>query len=346
MQIKKISYQPLIFAFTGLLLIWSCTKDEDFAGSGVFFSDTIPSEIIHDVVFNSKDEMWILGSAFDPEADLPPWSSYLPFKMQLIKRSSNGFQVYDRIPNLNSIQFDKSDRLLGLQNKSIQIFKNEGFIAFKTPDLPENAGLNSMVIDDFNRIWVAGANAGISMFDGDEWKSYTRDNSVLSDNSIMFLATNGSSVWGLTEGQEEIFEILDGQMKLLSFEKDTALTQTFYFMEADPDGNLWFAGQNNIFVMSPRGFNVDRTVAERISSNLQEPFSIRKIKVDKKGNLFVLYITNNTTERKIIKVGKTGKIEDINIPTDAAGHHIYTMSFDSKNQLWIGTTRGVFKIEN
>ncbi len=343
---NKVSFQPLIAAVTGLLFIWSCSKDEDFTGSEILFSDTIPSEIIHEVVFNSTDEMWILGSAYDPEANLPPWSSMLPFKMQLIKKSSNGFKVYDHIPGLNSIHFDKTDRLLGLRNKSIQIFKNEEFSAFSTPDLSENAGLNSMVIDDFNRIWVAGVNAGISMYDGEEWITYTRDNSVLSSNSIMFLTTNGSSVWGLTEAQEEIFEISDGQMKLLSIEKNTESTQMFYFMEGDSHGNLWFASQNNIFLMTPPGFNVDGPVVDEVSSNLREPFSIRKIKVDKKGNLFVLYIANNWSERKIIKVSKTGEIEDVNIPADATGHDIYTLSFDSKNQLWIGTTGGVFQIEN
>lgn len=137
----KITYHQIVYVFAGLLCIYSCSKDEDFAESGVFLSDTIPSEIIHDVVFNSADEMWILGSAYDPEADLPPWSSHLPFKMQLIKKSSNGFQVFDRILNLNTIRFDKSDQLLGLGNKGIHVFKKNEFITCNVPNLAENAGL-------------------------------------------------------------------------------------------------------------------------------------------------------------------------------------------------------------
>ena len=203
-----------------------------------------------------------------------------------------------------------------------------------------------MVIDDFNRVWVSGVNAGILMFNGDEWKSYTKDNSILSSNSISFLTTNGSSVWGLTENQQEFFEISDEQMKLLAFNKDNESTQMFYFMEADSDGNLWFASQNTIFVMSSLAVGADRAVVVPVSNNFQEPFSIRNIKADNKENLFVLYNANNTTERKILKIRKTGEIENVSIPSDAKGYDIYTMSFDSNNQLWIGTTTGVFKIEN
>jgi ligand-binding sensor domain-containing protein len=334
-----------LFSFFLSVVLFGCSQDEDELSSNVSMSDTIPCEIIHDVAFNSADDLWILGYSYDPEAKIPAYSSMLPFKTQLVKKKHKHYLLYDRIPKAKAMHFDKADHLLILCLKNLMVFREGVFTVHSEFQLADDVHFTSFVIDDLNQLWLAGYGTGIYKYDGTEWNVYNTENSALPENSIHSLTTNGKTVWAMTLSKNEIIEIKNNQMIVHPLPQEVYANHSFYFMEADIKGTLWLTSENRIFALN-KAININTDEINNRLHQLDEAISIRRIKADQIGNVYVLCASgSNRKERYIIKITGDLQIQNIEIPQHLRSNVVYAMAFDSENNLWIATPEGMVRFD-
>lgn len=191
---------------------------------------------------------------------------------------------------------------------------------------------------------------GLSQFENNEWKNIPYEE-VLEAKSISHIKINpnnpnevyaSSMINGLLKIENKIPAILYGQNNstLLGTLGDNSIR--IFGSEFDSQGNFWF-----VQTSTDKGLNRLTTAGQFQSFDLSEiisnPFAERglnNIAITREGNIFMASSTNGligfnpTTNQfgRIVEDLGSGNLPDINVRAVAV---------DNRNQVWIGTLRGL-----
>ncbi|MCK4976531.1 MAG: hypothetical protein KAS36_06340 [Anaerolineales bacterium] len=201
------------------------------------------------IAIDSFDKVW-LGtcsggvSVFDGEN----WESYT---------TRNSGLANDRV---NSIAFDSSDRIW-IGSYGVSVFDGETWKSYTT----KNSGLladsvYTIAIDSSDRVWIGTRRKqlmnwptpggfkdadGVSVFDGENWESYTTQNSDLVDDRHTTIAIDSSDrVWiGTYKG----VSVFDGENWVtLTEENSGILNKDVSVIVSDKKGFMWIGTRDGI----------------------------------------------------------------------------------------------------
>ncbi len=191
---------------------------------------------------------------------------------------------------------------------------------------PALSGVRAMAIDQSNHIWIGTVTSGIFVWDGEQWKNYTTNNSGLISNSIRVIAIDdyGKAWIGHTDNGISIF---DGEkwsyLNHESYTLDLSKGQTVREISFDPDGRLWIGRSNGIDI-----FYGDSLVSYDDTNSDLTHKSINAIGFDSSGNAWI---------------GSQGGLDkfDGKFWLNQEKGLIYTIEVDSYDDIWVGSENGI-----
>jgi ligand-binding sensor domain-containing protein len=233
------------------------------------------------------------------------------------------------------------------------------------PNGPNSNQFASVAVDPNGKIWCASGSAagrGFYRLDGDEWKSFTAQNSPLPFDYVwkVSLGCDGS-VWASTYGRGIVevppgadavdsTKIYGANVGMVGVPND----QSFIVpstVACDGQGNLWTsivipANSRVLAVRTPGGSW--RTLPLLINGipagSLADPPVDRALAVDASDNLWTIVRTAGL--KGVVCMGNRGRIDSVALfhITSANGlpsDDIRTIVIDKENDVWVGTDHGI-----
>jgi|GEM_PF-1552770 len=133
--------------------------------------------------------------------------------------------------------------------------------------IPSNY-VQSLAVDNNNRLWVGTMDEGIGTFDGITWDYYNSSNSIVSDDICDIEITENGEVWA-AGSNIGVFKFDGENWKQVTIPGATGSNKFYNDIEVDSQGNVWIGTS---FGLCQIGYSGDTTLFKTsnsgISSNL------------------------------------------------------------------------------
>ncbi|MFQ5602032.1 MAG: two-component regulator propeller domain-containing protein [bacterium] len=266
--------------------------------------------------------------------------------------------------SLNDISAFKADDLgnvwIGRKDKGLAKINFE----FNPPDWqlfetnsPASNNFKGLALDAKNRLWCASQGGGIHMWDGQNWRNWSRNDDLKSDDQRTVLVDSSGRIWfGSWGGGITIFEEASDNFTISKIDttdgilagSDTPAFVLITNLIADRHGNIWIVNRqaNNARVLA---VNTPDNRYQYFSSTFQEigtPF-IMTMEIDNADRVWI-----GTEDRgiKVIDYGSTlfDKNDDdysqgLNTSEGLFSNKITALKEDRDGVMWIGSEEGVNK---
>ncbi|MGL5890428.1 MAG: PAS domain S-box protein, partial [Bacteroidia bacterium] len=264
-----------------------------------------------------------------------------------IATSDNGLLSYDgqsmnavllppeiSTPHFTSLLKDeKGDIWLGTWGNGLIHYQNGIF-----RQLSKNNGLNDDVIlsvfsDEQGNIWLGTYQRGLVFFYGEIFFSYTTKDG-LPDNNVRSLVTDiNGNIWMATLGGVAMY---DGSEIKSWTEKDGLSNNRIGSIATDSSGNVYAGTMNgaiNVFESNGKGPVIYKTKPE------DNPGEILSLCCASDGALWIGSASNGLFRMK------DGIIQSFNVGNQLLQNPIWSLYEDVEGTIWIGTARGLFKLD-
>lgn len=232
-----------------VIIIGSVSCKNDVMPDQLTRSGEMPGKHIQDMEIDNKNEFYFVTSERDTSIDVPLWSSSIPTKSYLAKKTSESseFEIIDNnFIHADEIIFDKKNNLWGRNGKTI--FLREGQTIRKILELTEDDGLfNFFAVDKNNNIWAGGYTHGLYKIDSNlNVELLTPENSPLPKSSMTDIHVDkNNTIWIAMDGQG-VLKITNDNWIHYNSENSNITTQRIWCLVADKDDNIWIGtGFNN-----------------------------------------------------------------------------------------------------
>ena len=264
---------------------------------------------VRPIAVDSDNDVWIGGA-------------------ELTRIRQSGSQAYSNIGNVAAIAVNNNDRWFATNDLGLWKYDGSSWTNYTKDDSNEPFGAtayNAMMIDNSDNLWF-DSNNGVTMYDGNHWRTFTVEDGLVH-NHVMNMATDNKGVkWFATSKGVCSFD--DAQWK--SYTKESCIS-----VAVDKENNKWFGSYFGVLKFDGENW----THYDRLNSDLQWN-SINAIAVDKDNNIWF------ATEGGVSKFDGEDWINYTNV--DERGiwlHNVRAIDFDSKDNVWLGTTYGYVKLE-
>lgn len=276
-------------------------------------------ELVHvrPIAVDSDNDVWIGGA-------------------ELTRIGQSGSQAYSKIGNVAAIAVNNNDRWFATHDLGLWKYDGSSWTNYTNDDSNEPFGAtayNAMMIDNKDNLWF-DSNNGVTMYDGNHWRTFTVEDGLVH-NHVMNMATDNKGVkWFATSKGVCSFD--DAQWK--SYTKESTgieFMDVVFSVAVDKENNKWFGSYLGVLKFDGENW----THYDRLNSDLQWN-SINAIAVDKDNNIWF------ATEGGVSKFDGEDWINYTNV--DERGiwlHNVRAIDFDSKDNVWLGTTYGYVKLE-
>ena len=217
---------------------------------------------------------------------------------------------------------------VGTESSQLSVWNGSGFTAHPLTSIPPDAAIRSMRCTR-DGIFIGTTNGLIQLKDGREHLFTVKDG--LADNWVLSLAQGrDGSLWiGTRNG---FSRLRNGEIE--SFLPQDGLSQsTVYSLYEDREGSLWVGTKHGLNQFLD-GRAVPYTESEGLPSNDTGP-----VLEDGRGNIWV-----GTLGAGLARFdGRRFKV--LNTRQPLASNSIYALSADADGTLWVGTDRGLNRLE-
>ncbi len=233
-------------------------------------------------------------------------------------------------------QDSKKNMWLGVKNYGVVNFKKNKIINYKVDvkNLKTSISDNDVqaIAEDNDENLFFGTKAGLSIFNGHNFKNYKIKDGVSDDDNIYsIIVDNNKKVWigsgnGVYIFENEKFIPVDEINKV----KTDRGNLPIYSILQDRSGNIWIASETGAFKYN------GKTVERFNKSNGFIDKRVTAILQDNKGHLWF------GTDEGLFEYNYTS-FQNINEKKGLASNKVYLMLLDGDN-LWVGTNKGLDKI--
>jgi len=207
--------------------------------------------------------------------------------------------------------------------------------------LPRNL-VQDVVCDPSGKVWFncsAHRLGGLGCFSDGNMTFYTPANSVLPDNLIKSLVCRNGIIYVATGGtvtQQKVVSIEEGNWETLSI-------QGYYLMDMDVDGNgcvyvIDDSGLSSSMLTNKIYFFDYNQCTDILLQKSRWDSSPYLLKTDLRNYLWVAQFTQTANKNLNVFDGNTWHSPPEGFPE----MYIKCMSVDKKNNLWLGTDKGIF----
>lgn len=247
----------------------------------------------------------------------------------------------------NQISIHRGEIIMGmaLDNENNIWFCTYGFGLFKYNGKEyinynkDNGSLDNQFfdieIDKTGLIWLASANNGIIQFDGKKFKTVKLpDGKKIKKRVVCIFRDSKENLWFGTNGEGLIK--FDGK-NFEQFGIDQGFeAKNVLAAEEDIDNNIWFG------TFGEGLYKYDGN--EIVNIDIKEGLNSGNVRCIEKINGTLWFGTASEGIFRIYKEDKKTKLEYINETNGLSSNNIYLMYYDSNENLWCGSEKGVDKL--
>ncbi len=200
-----------------------------------------------------------------------------------------------------------------------------------------NSFVNIIIQSPQGYIWFGTQGGGISRFDGKEFKSFTKEDGLISNDVTALCEDKNNNLWvGTAEGISKF----DGKNFTNYVDDKSGIGRTIvYSILCDREGVVWFATfDKGLILWKNNAFSV---IDEKKGLPTNATFDIFQ---DKKGDYWVgLY------EKGFCKINSEGKILEhtSKLRDEARNQSVFSISQDPNGNMWFGTAgSGLYEMKN
>lgn len=253
---------------------------------------------------------------------------------RLIRTSFTHFSDKDGLANNNvwEICEDKNGMLWFATDRGISRFDGKKFLTYNINAIPEEDIIFCLFYDERNTLW-AGTNFGLAKFDGYRFRKIPDPGKAFKDEAIVDIISDaaGNIYCGTFNGIVKF----DGN-KFEHFAIEDSLLIAVYELYRDNQDMIWIGTEyNGLYIYDGKklskfhieGFPHDNKIWN-VAQDSQNNFWFGLTE-----NGLVRY--NRTTKKHDLITSENGLIDD----------NILSMNFDRNDNMWIGTNRGVSRLD-
>lgn len=232
--------------------------------------------------------------------------------------------------------------VLSLSSSYISNVHGQKFERFSNKEGFNQNTINDIEQDAYGMLWFGTSN-GLIKYDGYDFTNYTSeasDESSISHNLIKDLYTDANETMWI--GTRESLEVYLPSLKKF-FQVPLSETLNVFQISSDKAGNIWFAGQNKLYVCRIENINEGQF---KLSENLIEEnanvgFINKFYLVD---STSLLIGTDTGLYHTAIEKSASGwpEISSISAIPDFLNHQITALE-KIQDIYWVGTSKGLFK---
>lgn len=314
-------------------------EEEDSFNKILGLKDNISDKNIYSINKDSQGDLWIgTGQGINKiDAKTNKVSQYTIGKIKTTQWGKISSIVFDNENNLWVGTSEQGLKKIDLKNNKVKSFNMDENNSNK---LQSNA-IRKILQDRSGNIWIATEKGLSKHIKGDTFVTYKNkdyDNSTLANNIVFTLMEDDSGlIWAGTYTGVSIF---DSRNKIQIYKNDpteeNSLSNNVVMgVYEDDEGLLWIGTRD-------KGLNViDRendNITHIYEGNTKYDLSTNAISVIK-GKGSIIWVGTRNGVNKIDKRKKT--IEKYTTEDGLIDNNIKSLFIDSKNNLWIGTPKGL-----
>lgn len=299
---------------------------------------TIPSNLINHLMIKGST-LWISS---------PNGLASLNLKSAKIKTFNNVLCPDIRCNSINAVLEGNDDTLFVASNYGFAVFEedvNAWYYFEDVVDAPVGIKLTSLMDDKNGNIWIGTVNLGIYIYNIAN-RSFNHIYSTydykygLSNNAILsFLVTQNGNIWvgswhGLNKYSPYSYKFDHYRISGQEFDNNYNLVWSFTELE---NGNLLVGTENGLIE-----FDIELQTLKPFAAQNFEKKMIRALFTDVDNKIWV-----GTFDEGVYVINQNGKIlQHIEVAENAlAGHQVWRIMQDSKENFWIATLNGLSKID-
>lgn len=287
--------------------------------------------------------------------------------------------------NVVSIASDASNNMWFGTQAGVAKYDGSEWVVFNTtshPEMPHNSITAITALSNGN-IWI-GTDYGASVYDGSTWTTYTSANGLGSNRVKHIYEAQNGDIWisdfkGATQfdgkvftifnttdglpfgGSEYITETTKGDLLLATAlgglfvydgsdfkaysESEGLLSESTSSVAVSPDGDIYVGTDRGLSILDSDYSFVKNYTKMYLMPPPDTLNPVKDVKVDSRGNVWVgIYVDYLSVGGVAMYNGIEWKNYDES--NGLAGPTIRKMTLDNNQNLWVGTSKGVSKIES
>ncbi len=269
---------------------------------------------------------------------------------EIIEVKSEQKTIHSVTSEVISMDWNKTEGALwfGTNSSGLGQLKN-GSISYFTREshgLPRTEYIRNIVCDREGGVWFnssAHKMGGLAYYKNGSFNFYNPENSILPDNLVKSIANSGNNIYVTTGGyvgQQKLVKISGTQWELLPVTGYYLMDMTFdrneilYIID---DYSLSSSTLNKSRIIVFDGQKIENLTPDNVSGSWYHPYILN---TDMRNYLWVAKFESETSKCLQVYNGKDW-IEPTSFPDD----FINCISTDSRNSVWLGTTNGIYVLE-
>ncbi len=262
----------------------------------------------------------------------------------VIKYDGKGFTVFNVEKGLlhnvvNSIVEDRDGNIwVGTLKGLNKIKANNEIEEIRVNEAESQLTIQSSLLSKDGDLWF-GTKAGAIYYDGSTFKSYRESNGLATNNIWSIMEDREGNIWFGTMGKGVTKFRYKGEVFKNYSRKDSLPNDMIQAIFEDSKGNYWFGSESGITKMTNGQIKVfTRMNKDRIKLGVAS--NTKSIVEDESGNLWfatagsgLFRYDGNQFKQYTIRDGLNDDV-------------VYSLMIDDKGVMWIGTAKGVTRMEN
>lgn len=227
---------------------------------------------------------------------------------------------------------------ISCQNGQPPLVLNPSSLSYKI--LTPESGLKSNYyyqhgIDEQNRIWLPSSN-GIEVIDQKENKIYHigRKDGLMMDSVTNIYPAGRDTIWIALRNGMQCLNLKTGTLRNYKIKKEDFRT---WALLQDGKGHLWIGANDGLYILNPKD-NTLRAGEEPVGSGQSPAVAFSE---DKSGEITFISISPDGSKSSLFSVGQYGKTT-----RPLADEGIICAAEDTRENLWVGTDKGVFIVDS
>lgn len=235
------------------------------------------------------------------------------------------------------VEDSKGKKWFTTYGNGVSKFDGKNFEFIKAENGLGDNRIFSVIEDRKKNLWFSTAGKGIVKYDGNKFTNYNKNNGFEDIRVFKTLEDDQGNIWSCTSGKG--VAKYDGK-KFTIFDTESGISNNIVMSgSTDDEGSIWFGTFGSGISKYEKGKFIDFSKQYKIPAQ-----HIRSIAKDKRGNMWFGSSSYGVFRIHLLE-NDTAFCYYIDKNKGLSSNNVYFVYFDDDNLMWVGTEKGVDKVQ-